>query len=191
MRVINLITAIAALLFFVAASYGQQDNTPQTITVPSAQASKILSPVNSSSIDLPKSKEAWTVQILTSGGILGNSKGDLVLTSDGIFSHNQIFSSERQTFTSVELEELSSLISKVNNNSKRGKLFVSPQSQKSAVSLCRDCYKTTLILLRRGTNGKVSFFSVSWDAGTQAADDVLEVYKRVVNLVTAKEQAAT
>ena len=188
MKNLKLIGAIA--VFFVSGvfSFAQQTDELKTVSKCDNLTATTLLLNGASQVDVPKDVGAWTLQILTSGGIMGNGKGDLVLTSAGNFSRNQSSLAESKPFTSEALQPLAELVSKI-QISEQVKPFVQQISQTSNTSLCSDCYKTTFVLSRREADGKVKTFVATWDAvtKTQVAEEVLQIYESVRNLIVAKE----
>ena len=188
MKNLKLISTTAVLLVSGVFSFAQQTNESKTISKCENLTATTLLFNGASPVDVPEGAGAWAVQILTTGGILGNGKGDLVLTSAGNFSRNQSLLTESKPFTFETLQPTAQLISKV-QISEPVKPFLQQISQSSNASLCSDCYKTTFILSRREADGKVKTFVATWDAvtKTQVAEEVLQIYESVRNLIVAKE----
>lgn len=188
MKNLKLICTIAVLLLSAVFSFAQQTDESKTVSKCDNLTATTLLLNGASPVDVPEDIGAWAVQILTTGGILGNGKGDLVLTSAGNFSRDQISLTESKPFTLETLQPTAQLIAKV-PISESVKPFVQQISQSSNASMCSDCYKTTFILSRREADGKIKTFVATWDAVTKAqvSEDVLQIYESVVNLVAAKK----
>ncbi len=188
MKKLKLISAIAVLLVLGVSSFAQQTDRPPTISKCDNSASTTLLLRGINQVDVPEGAGAWTVQILTSGGVMGNGKGNLVLISTGNFSRSQSSLSQSRPFKPEALQPVTQLISKV-QISEHVKPFVQQISQTSNASLCSDCFKTTFILSRREADGTVKTFVVEWDVTTKAQipEEVLQVYESVVNLVAVEK----
>lgn len=62
---------------------------------------------------VPRGEGAWTIQILTSGGIYGNGKGDLVFTSEGKISRDNKSLTEIKMFNTELFQSLTKIVSKL------------------------------------------------------------------------------
>lgn len=184
--------AITVLLTFEALpALAQQTSEPMPVFNANSSASTALLLSGADQVNVPEGAGAWTVQILTSGGISGTGKNDLFLTSAGDFARQQNSSNESKPFLAVVLQPLTELVSKL----KIAELNCSieqPMRQTSNVSVCSDCYKTTFILSRREPDARIKTFVAKWDLTTRAqvADEVLQVYQQVINLLAVNEQTA-
>lgn len=120
-------------------------------------------------LKLSPEKNAWAVQIISSGGFNGAGKGNLIVTSEGSLSWKALNSSCSASLAPEALS-LISQAALATNPSKWGA---------SSVSLCMDCYVTTVVLHRREADGTERIYSVYWDDTTKAKvpEEVMKIYE--------------
>ncbi|MEJ7575946.1 MAG: hypothetical protein WKF74_02955 [Pyrinomonadaceae bacterium] len=183
---------IAVFLLLTVSSFAQQTDEQNTVSKCGSLTATTLLLNGANQVDVPEGEGMWTVQIITSGGILGNGKGDLALTSKGNFSQSLNSLMESKLLTSETLQPLAQLIAKA-KIPEQVKPFIGLASQTSSTSLCSDCYKTTFILSRREADGKIKTLVATWDATTktQVAEEVLQIYESIQNLTAVKDKRTT
>jgi hypothetical protein len=123
---------------------------------------------------LPPGDNVWLVQILSRGGFTGSGRGDLTLTSEGILTWSDANGSCGKKLTDEAMQALAKIVLAAN--------APVTGSGSSLSGMCFDCYVTTMILLRRGTEGVVTAATMSWDDASQAqvAADLVRIYKAAI-----------
>jgi hypothetical protein len=123
---------------------------------------------------LPPGDNVWMVKIFSRGGFTGSGRGDLTLTSEGIVTWSAADGSCGRKLTDEALQALAKMVLAAH--------APATGSESSLSGMCFDCYVTTMILLRRGTEGVVSATTVSWDDASQAqvAADLVSIYKAAI-----------
>src|SRR5262245_505741 len=118
------------------------------------------------SIALPDRSGAWTLQIISRGGLTGRGAGDIVIVSDG-----SIRRTTGRGEASLRSEELTSLTERI-----RATNF--SQWHGSLLGTCNDCFATLLVLTLRSEDGAVRTYTAYWDTTTRAriAADVLQIH---------------
>ena len=109
-------------------------------------------------IELPGQAGAWSLQIISRGGLVERRTGDLVIRSDG--SVTLVTGGARAA--SIRPDTLVSL-------NQRIRTIAAPQwSVKSRLGICSDCPATLIVLSVREPNGLVRTYTAFWDATTKA-----------------------
>jgi hypothetical protein len=118
------------------------------------------------SIVPPDRSGAWTLQIISRGGLTGRGAGDIVIVSDGSVKRA---SGGGGTFLRPEdLTSLTGRIRAANLSQWHGSLRDS----------CSDCFATLVVLTLRGEDGGVRTYTAYWDSTTRAriAPEVLQIH---------------
>ena len=126
-------------------------------------------------VAVPEGEAAWAVQVITRGGFSGTGKGTVTVTSAGIFACDRATARESKLLAPEVVQSVSQLVAGV-------RPFA--QQSQQLISLCRDCYETTLVLSRREADGAVRTYIARWDDVTEGevAEDVQEIYENVIKL---------
>lgn len=188
----QLISLIAVILLLTISSFAQQTDKQNTVSKCGDLTATTLLLNGANQVDVPEGEAVWKVRIITSGGILGSGKGNVALTSKGNFSFSLNSLTESKLLTSETLQPLAQLIAKA-QIPEQVKPSISPASQISSISLCSDCYTTTFILSRREANGKIKTLAATWDITTKAqvAEEILQIYESLQNLIAIKDKRTT
>lgn len=182
MKILKSTVTIAILLISGVTAFAQ--NTSESKTYKSIDIAKIKSMLNETgqAEELP-AELTWKARIMTNGGIMGNGKGNMVFTSEGNFSSDGIALTGK-SFDSETLQRMAQIVSKA-QMPEQVKSFLPQINHTSKISLCKDCYTTTLILSRREADGQVKTLIETWDITTkgQVAEDVLQIYESIIQLL--------
>lgn len=121
-------------------------------------------------IALPAGDTAWTIQIVSRGGLTGAGRGDLTVASDGMLTWSGADGSCYRKLTDEAIHAIASAVAAAN--------IPAASIEPTRSSLCGDCYLTTMIVQRRGTEG-ISATTVYWDDATQStvSADKFTVYE--------------
>jgi hypothetical protein len=118
------------------------------------------------SIVPPDRSGAWTLQIISRGGLTGRGAGDIVIVSDG-----SVKRASGGGGTLLRQEDLTSLT---------GRIRAANLSQwhGSLRDSCSDCVATLVVLTLRGEDGAVRTYTSYWDSTTRAriAPEVLQIH---------------
>lgn len=132
-----------------------------------------LAPVGSPRPVMPADVEyAWSVQILSSGGLTGAGRGNLTCTSEGTLADESC----SKKLLPAAMKELEEIILSFDRSVGSGNYISTVR--------CFDCYTTTLVLNRREADGSVSTRTFVWDDSTQAQipTGVAKLYEKLVSL---------
>ena len=125
-------------------------------------------------VELPAGKDSWAVQVVTRGGFAGGGKGDVTISSGGSVT---CLPATNPCADKLSPAALQSLAQKV--------LATKPSKwEGSALSTCRDCYVTMLVLHRREKDGHVKTYTAYWDdtTGGKMSAEVRRIYGEAVML---------
>lgn len=130
-------------------------------------------PIPMTPLALPPGDNAWTVQIVSRGGLTGSGRGDLTVTSEGILTWSGADGSCYRKLTDEAMQSLARIVLAAD--------APSASSEASFSGLCGDCFLTRMILQRRGAGG-VGVFSAYWDDVSQAKvnAELMKVYEAVM-----------
>ena len=154
-----------AWLSMALALYGLQQPAPASRMPP-------LLAAGVKQIEPPQQEGGWVLQVLTRGGLDGRGNGDLAINSIGNFS---VLRGDVAVISShgAFVSELDQFIRAVR-----------PAQWTASIlsGICADCIVTLMHLARRGTDGSVQTYSVSWDPTTQAQVplDVMRIHDLAV-----------
>jgi hypothetical protein len=126
-------------------------------------------------VELPEGKDAWVVQVVTSGGFTGRGRGDVTLTSAGVVTCSPaVVVPCADKLSPASLESLSKLIASANPK----------KWQDRPGGACSDCYGTLLVLQRRDAKGRCESYKVYFDDTTLALmpEEVRQIYARAFDL---------
>ena len=114
---------------------------------------------------------AWSIRVLTSGGLTGRGAGNATLTSTGSLNGNPL--------TKEKIEPLMQLVAAFDTS--KWPKSAAPQGPVPTPSFCMDCIKTQVTLVRR-EGGSLKVFSHSWDDITKsnAPPDVVRLAEMVL-----------
>jgi hypothetical protein len=174
----TLTTPTSFALVMTIALYGatQQDkqtkqNSTAEVTLPAYQ---MLSNPRLPA-ELREETGAWILEVETGGGLIGKRESYLLLTSKGSItlsdSHKDCLPS------SSSFREVDSLVKQA-----RPAEWTTPNADLH-VSLCQECYKTTLKLFRREQSGAQSAYMAYWDTATMPV-----LSKEVATIYSAAER---
>jgi hypothetical protein len=123
------------------------------------------------SIVPPDRSGAWTLQIISRGGLTGRGAGDVVVVSDG-----SVRRAADRGSSSLRPEDLTSL-------TRRIRAANLSQWHGSLLDSCNDCFATLLVLTLRGDDGVVRTYTAYWDSATRARipPEVLQIHDLAVN----------
>lgn len=123
------------------------------------------------SIVPPERSGAWTLQIISRGGLTGRGAGDFVIVSDG-----SVRRPSGGGGSSLRQEDLTSLTTRI-----RGAHL--SQWHGSLRDTCNDCFATLLVLTLRDEDGTVRTYTAYWDSTTRARIDpeVLQIHDLAAN----------
>lgn len=132
-------------------------------------------------IALPAGDNAWTVQIVSHGGLTGSGRGDLTLSSEGILYWNGADGGCSRKLTDDTMNALTEVVLAAD-------LSVS-YSQQSPLGFCGDCYVTSMMVQHRGVAG-IRASRISWDDASQAKvpANILTIYESLMALRGCKLQ---
>src|SRR5262245_4534277 len=121
---------------------------------------------------LPDGNGAWTVEVTSTGGILG-TQNRASLSSEGKTSCDV----ELQCPKNFRTSDFQPLIEVIHS-----RLPVPPVQ---VVSFCSDCIKRTITIRRRDAMGVVDTYSASWDetSKSQLPLEVIRIYDAVTALM--------
>jgi len=118
----------------------------------------------------PEGAGAWTLQVISRGGLTGRGLEDFVVVSDG---------SVRQPngITPMRPEALTPLAQRIRVTNP------SVWTVRSRLGHCNDCLATLIVLTRRESDGTVRNYSAYWDATTRMRipADVLQIHDLAQN----------
>ena len=122
---------------------------------------------------LPLGDNAWTVRIVSRGGLSGSGRGDLSVASDGVLFWSGADGACARQLADETVQALSKIVLGASSPNASREAYVSV--------MCGDCYLTTMSLQRRDARG-LSAFTVDWDDATQArvSTDILAIYEAVM-----------
>jgi len=107
-------------------------------------------------VELSPEANSWTVQIISSGGLVGTGRGNLTITSQG-----HLFWNTRENQCNVKLgDDVLQMLTKTAFSANASKW------NERTSSFCADCYVTTIVLQRREPGGIVKTYIASWDDTT-------------------------
>lgn len=108
-------------------------------------------------MELPAGNAAWVLEIEVQGGLTGEQKSYLLLTSDGKITIEE--SGKRYVGRcSNEIQEVNSAIQRMQTE-----YWHQLHTNLRTVSLCQDCYKTKFTLYIYDLNGRPAGYRVYWD----------------------------
>jgi hypothetical protein len=115
---------------------------------------------------LPEGNGAWTVQVTTSGGILGTGDGNFALSSAGKI----VCASESRCPKEFKVSDFQPLVAMIEPT-----LPVPPLA---VITFCHDCLRRTITISRRDPTGVVQSYTASWDETTQGQvpEEVVRLY---------------
>ncbi|HKE82126.1 MAG TPA: hypothetical protein VKB50_00155 [Vicinamibacterales bacterium] len=116
---------------------------------------------------------AWTLQVISRGGVIDGGTVDLIITSTGLVKH--VGGGERERMGTGELSTLTRRI--------RG-IYPSHWAIGSRLGTCSDCVTTLLVLTVREPDA-IRTYTAFWDATTRGGipADVLEVHDLAVGRI--------
>ena len=127
-------------------------------------------------IEPPGQAGAWSLQIISRGGLVERRTGDLVVRSDG--SGTLLIGGARPI--SIRPATLVSL-------NQRIRTIATPQrSIDSRLGICSDCPATLIVVSVREPNGLVRTYTAFWDATTKAR--IPEDLRRIHDLALTIQQ---
>ena len=180
------VSAVAALLSLnILVTAGSQDQETSKI-----QPHKIR-PNQSTSLLLPSyhlltkidgvanfaaGDNAWLLELEISGGLTGSRKSQVILGSDLTLAVDEARSQCGAKLTAGALSEVDSLAKEFHAAN-----WTESDTAVRRVSVCQDCYKTTLTLYRREPDGRTVGYIACWDDTTRVglAKKVAEMYAAV------------
>ncbi|MFY9557469.1 MAG: hypothetical protein WAV47_22395 [Blastocatellia bacterium] len=168
---LSLALAIAAPPCFARTNEGQetppgvieqqrQEKTEEASTVLQLPSYQFLSNPRPP-VAIPLTVGAWVLVVERFGGLTGNRKDHIVITSDGDVTVDTL-EVARSLKLPMEVAQIDRIIGQARPSewSKSNKANVEPGS------LCQECYKTNLTLYRRDRNNRESGYRAYWDATT-------------------------
>ena len=122
---------------------------------------------------LPEGNSTWRVQVVTSGGLLGNGGGDFAISSEGRMVCTREIRCPSD-FKPAEFQPLVEVIEKI----------TLPSPTVPVVSLCRDCITRTMTVSFRDSIGRLHIYMASWDDTTKAMlpPEIVRIYDAVREL---------
>jgi len=133
-----------------AAQAQQEKDANERVDLPDMNAINLAPAVT-----LPQGENAWSIQILSRGGLTGRGRGDLTVTSDGSLAWTSDVRSCGGKLPDDQLLEITKVVVTL------GRLSTSKGT--IPVGGCYDCYVTTMILQRREADGMGHRYAVSWN----------------------------
>jgi hypothetical protein len=127
-------------------------------------------------IEPPEHAGAWSLQILSRGGLVERRTGDLVVRSDG---SGTLITGDAQA-VSIPPATLVSLDQRIRTIATR------PWSVDSRLGICSDCPATVILLSVREPNGLISTYTAFWDATTKGR--IPEDLRRIHDLALTIQQ---
>jgi hypothetical protein len=123
-------------------------------------------------IDLPAGNDAWLVQIRTSGGLAGAGRGNFAVSSEG----RKACSPPSRCIKDFVPSVFKPLVDAI----RPGYVTI----VRPPVSLCNDCFVTTVVIRRRDGNGVHHVFTATWDDVTRSVipPEVIQIYEAVLRL---------
>src|SRR5262249_43145068 len=133
-------------------------------------------------MELALGENAWAVQILSRGGFIGAGRGSLTATSQGNLAWDGPGGSCSRMLSEPALQTL-------------GKLVLSADASASwndvkLISVCGDCYVTSMLLPRRERDGVERTYRLAWDDASEAQipADALRIYQAFIEHAGCKPQ---
>ena len=159
-------TAAMALVAGVAGAQDAPVASPAT-TIVDARDLRPSPPVALAA--LPDGSGAWVLQFTTSGGVMGTGArtANFAVTSEGRMACE--VGDCARSLPLAELRGLADRLSKLDAGLWPGLPSVADQ-----ITLCRDCLRTTLTLLRR-EGDVVAVYAASWDPSQPVAAPIREL----------------
>jgi hypothetical protein len=114
---------------------------------------------------IPAGRDAWVIEIVTSGGFTGATRRTVIDSSGSVTCHS---SCEAKAPASA-LSLVSTSVKSAANVSWPG--ASSNDASMTRVRLCSDCPTTQFSLWQRGMDGNVRFFRAEWDSLSASAVD--------------------
>ncbi|MDQ4121458.1 MAG: hypothetical protein M3209_08435 [Acidobacteriota bacterium] len=117
---------------------------------------------------LPAQADGWVVEIVTTGGFSGKglptltvtSNGNFWVTADNILAENQLSSTGNGKLKTEVLQKVSQIITAQTLTEKTKNVVGTGGSAEKEISfVCNDCYQTTITIVRRDADGRISYFS--------------------------------
>ena len=126
-------------------------------------------------LTLPDGENAWTVHVVTTGGLFGNVSQDLTIASDG-----KIECAMPQT-PCPKQPDMTKLRSLVETLPEQSILVTQPAPPNV---LCNDCLTRTIVIRRRDSTGLVKSYSAQWNDVTKNSvpPQILQIYDAVIAL---------
>jgi hypothetical protein len=124
--------------------------------------------------EFPEGKPDWVLQIVTSGGLDGRGRGDILINSLGKVTCSKKEMDCAEALSAPQARQFAGAIASI-----------APKSWgKSAIGNCSDCYFTLLKLRIRDRDGEIHDFFAYWDSSTQSGipKDVLRLYTLAASL---------
>jgi len=119
----------------------------------------------------PEGAGAWTLQVITRGGLTGRGAGDFVVVSDGSLRRPD-------RVTPMRPDALRPLSRRIR--------MISPSlwPAESRLGRCNDCYATLIVLTLRERDGTPRTYAAFWDATTRVRVpvEVLQLYDLALGL---------
>jgi len=119
-------------------------------------------------IELSTEAKSWAVQIRSSGGITGNGRGNVTITSQG-----NLYWDEGENQCNAKLgEDVLQKLTQMVFSAKASKWGV------TTAGFCADCYGTQIMLQRREADGKERTYTAYWDdpAAARIPGDLMSLY---------------
>jgi len=123
---------------------------------------------------LPEGNSAWVIQVVSTGGLLGNGGGDFAISSEG----KAVCNLQLRCPTDFKPSDFQPLVEVIGTRDLH--IPATP-----IVSLCRDCITRTMTISHRDSTGVLHTYSVSWDDTTKdkLPPQIIRIYDAVRELV--------
>ena len=120
-------------------------------------------------LPLPEGNGGWVLQVVTRGGLDGQGKGDLWITSKG-----ELNCSRKEMSCAREVAKKTADVLTQGIRAVTPAIWNSPGSN----TLCPDCLVTTMRVAIRSNDGSVQTFEATWDITTQGhvPEELLRLY---------------
>ena len=123
---------------------------------------------------LPEGNSSWVIQVISTGGLLGNGSGDFAISSEG----KAVCNLQLRCPADFKPSDFQPLLEKIGT-------IELPVTALPIVSLCRDCITRTMTISHRDSAGVLHIYSVSWDDTTKdkLPQQIIRIYDAARELV--------